>query len=186
MENITAKIFDIQRFSVDDGPGIRTTVFFKGCPLSCVWCHNPESHNVKSELMYNASLCIFCRGCASVCVNGVHSFDDDGTHNVKHSSCVACGSCGKICPSRALEIAGYEEELSEIINKVISDKAFYDRSGGGLTLSGGEPLYQSKAAIALCRMAKESGLHVAIETCGFAPEAVIREIADSVDLFLFD
>ena len=165
MESTIAKIFNIQRFSVDDGPGIRTTVFFKGCPLSCIWCHNPESHSIEPELMYDYKKCISCSGCASVCNNQVHSFDDEGIHKVNHAACVACGNCVSACPSRALEIAGYDKALTEILQEVISDKAFYDQSGGGITLSGGEPLYQPKAAISLCRMAKESGIHVAVESC---------------------
>ena len=186
MENTTAKIFNIQRFSVDDGPGIRTTVFFKGCPLSCIWCHNPESHSIKSELMYDSKKCISCNGCDSVCDNRVHSFDANGAHTVNHAACVACGRCVSACPTLALEIAGYDKALAEILQEALSDKAFYDRSGGGITLSGGEPLYQPKAAIALCRMAKESGIHVAVESCGFAHESVIREIAQWVDIFLLD
>ena len=186
MTETTAMIFNIQRFSVDDGPGIRTTVFFKGCPLSCIWCHNPESHRREPELMYNAQKCISCGACASVCDHGGHTFDGERAHILDRTGCIACGACAGICPTRAVEMAGREETVETILAEVLADKIFYDQSGGGMTVSGGEPLYQPKAVTALCRAAKEAGLHGAMETCGFASESVVRGVAPWVDLFLFD
>lgn len=186
MTDITAMIFNIQRFSVDDGPGIRTTVFFKGCPLSCIWCHNPESHRREPELMYNAQKCISCGACSTVCDHGGHTFDGERVHILDRADCIACGACAGICPTKAVEMAGREESVENILKEVLSDKIFYEQSGGGMTVSGGEPLYQPKAVTALCKAAKEAGLHVAMETCGFASETTVRTVAEWVDLFLFD
>ena len=186
MIKTTAMIFNIQRFSVNDGPGIRTTVFFKGCPLSCIWCHNPESHRREPELMYNTQKCIGCTACASVCEHGGHTFEENHVHTLERVDCISCGACAGVCPTKAVEMVGYEETVENILKEVLSDKVFYDQSGGGLTISGGEPLYQPKAAAALSHAAKEAGIHVAIETCGFASASVVREVAKWVDLFLFD
>ncbi|MBO5648395.1 MAG: glycyl-radical enzyme activating protein [Clostridia bacterium] len=185
MLNTTATVFNIQRFSVDDGPGIRTTVFFKGCPLSCIWCHNPESHKRIPELMYNAQRCIGCGACSAACTHGGHVFAD-GIHKVVRDGCISCGACTGICPTKALEMAGREARVEDILREVLADKVFYEQSGGGMTVSGGEPLYQPAAAEALCHAAKDAGLHVAMETCGFASETVLRRVAAWVDLFLFD
>lgn len=185
MHDLTAQIFNIQRFSVDDGPGIRTTVFFKGCPLSCIWCHNPESHRREPELMYNAQKCIGCGACTTVCDHGGHAVSEAG-HTLDRTDCIGCGACAGICPTKAVEMAGREESIDSILKEVLADKIFYEQSGGGMTVSGGEPLYQPAAVTALCRAAKEAGLHVAMETCGFASETVVRSIAPWVDLFLFD
>jgi len=186
MTDVTAMIFNIQRFSVDDGPGIRTTVFFKGCPLSCIWCHNPESHRREPELMYNAQKCIACGACSTVCDHGGHTFDAERTHTLDRTDCISCGACAGICPTKAVEMAGRKETVENILKEVLADKIFYEQSGGGMTVSGGEPLYQPGAVTALCRAAKDAGLHVAMETCGFASESVVRGVAPWVDLFLFD
>ncbi|MBR5869600.1 MAG: glycyl-radical enzyme activating protein [Clostridia bacterium] len=186
MSEATAMIFNIQRFSVDDGPGIRTTVFFKGCPLSCIWCHNPESHKREPELMYNAQKCIGCGACSAACGHGGHVFDENRAHTVDRTDCISCGACAGICPTKAVEMAGREETIGNILKEVLADKIFYDQSGGGMTVSGGEPLYQPTAVTALCKAAKEAGLHVAMETCGFASASVVTAAAEWVDLFLFD
>ena len=124
MTDITAMIFNIQRFSVDDGPGIRTTVFFKGCPLSCIWCHNPESHRREPELMYNAQKCISCGACSTVCDRGGHTFDGERVHILDRADCIACGACAGICPTKAVEMAGREESVESILKEVLSDKIF--------------------------------------------------------------
>ncbi len=182
---MTGTIFNIQKFCVNDGPGIRTTVFFKGCPLGCIWCHNPESKSVKPELFYHEKKCVKCGKCASVCEFGVHSFNDD-EHIFKRELCTACGKCVKVCPTQALEMSGYEISADDVINAVLKDKIFYDNSGGGMTLSGGEPMMQYEFALELMKKAKENGLHTCMETCGFAPEEHYREIAEYTDIFLFD
>lgn len=183
-------IFNIQRFSVDDGPGIRTTVFFKGCPLRCKWCHNPESNRAVPELLYVKQKCISCGACAAVCPNAVHTLSQGAEgapeHLLHREHCTACGACASVCPTKALELCGSMTTIDEIMQVVLSDRIFYETSGGGITLSGGEPLYQPEAALALCQAAKEAGLHVAMETCGFASRAVLLSVIPYVDLFLFD
>ncbi len=178
-------IFNIQKFCINDGPGIRTTVFLKGCPLDCAWCHNPESKTLAPEIMYNARLCIGCRLCEKACDNGCHCFSD-GAHIFNREECISCGACSEVCPSKALESAGYECDADEIIADVMRDKTFYDTSGGGITLSGGEPMFQFSFAKALLQKAKEKGLHTCIETCGYAPREHFEIIAPLIDVFLYD
>ena len=177
-------IFNIQRFCVNDGPGIRTTVFLKGCPLKCVWCHNPESQSVKPEIMFYKDKCVGCGRCAAVCTSGCHLFEN-GTHMFDRKNCVKCFECTKT-GCEVLEKVGREISTDEVIDEVLKDKIFYDNSGGGITLSGGEPLYQYDFSLEILKKAKESGLHTAIETCGFTSEEKIKEISRYVDLFLFD
>lgn len=178
-------IFNIQKFCVNDGPGIRTTVFFKGCPLNCVWCHNPESKKAVPEVFYNASKCIKCGKCMAKCDENAHDFSGD-VHNYKREKCIVCGKCCDLCPTEALEVAGYEITAEDALKEVLKDKAFYDNSGGGMTLSGGEPMMQYEFALELMKRAKEEGLHTCMETCGFADSEKYREIARYVDIFLFD
>ncbi len=177
-------VFNIQKFSVNDGPGIRTTVFLKGCPLKCIWCHNPESQKSDRELMYNASKCVSCRLCESKCTNGAHSFCNS-EHVFLRDRCIVCGDCC-VCSAGALEIAGEIKTSDEVMREVLKDKVFYDSSNGGMTLSGGEPMYQFEFAKELLVKARENSIHTAIETCGFAPSEHYREIVPFVDLFLFD
>lgn len=178
-------VFNIQKFCINDGPGIRTTVFLKGCPLSCIWCHNPESKQAKPEIMYDAKKCIMCGKCAAVCPNSCHCFSEAG-HVFDREKCIACGKCTDACYASALEMAGNEKSAEEVIAEVMKDKAFYDNSGGGMTLSGGEPMLQFDFTYELLRLAKEQGLHTCIETCGFAPSENYRKIAELIDIFLFD
>lgn len=177
-------LFNIQKFCVNDGPGIRTTVFFKGCPLRCKWCHNPESHLYKSELLYDADNCIQCGRCGSVCLQNAHSFE--GVHRIDRDKCLSCGACTDECCSNAIELAGKEMSIQEVMTEVIKDKVFYDNSGGGLTLSGGEPLMQCEFAYELLKQAKQNGIHTCIETCGFAKTEDILKIAKFTDIFLYD
>lgn len=161
-----------------DGPGIRTTVFFKGCPLRCVWCHNPEMRRYEKELLFFKNKCIGCRLCER-CGNGVHSFG--GEHAIDRERCVACGNCAAVCPSSALEICGSDMKIGEIIREVKKDAAFYGEKGG-VTLSGGEPFAQSGAAELLQRL-KSEGLNTAVETCGYYD---VSEALPYTDLFLWD
>ena len=170
---LSAMIFDIERNSYVDGPGIRTTVFLKGCPLSCVWCHNPESQSFEKQIMFYKSKCIGCGKCREVCPN-----------NLK--SCDFCGRCELYCPADARKICGKEYTTDEVLKEIVKDKPFYENSGGGVTLSGGEPLAQYDFSLELLKKAKENGIHTAIETCGYAEKSKILEIAKYVDLFLFD
>ena len=177
-------VFDIQRFCVHDGPGIRTTVFFKGCPLHCIWCHNPESQKKQTEIAYYPQKCICCGGCVAVCPAGCHSLAE--THCFDRTNCTTCGKCVDACTADALELLGRNETAEAVLREVLRDQAFYQNSGGGLTVSGGEPLLQSEFLLALLKGAKTEELHTCIETCGFASKEVLREAAKYTDLFLFD
>ena len=177
-------IFNIQKFSINDGPGIRTTVFMKGCPLNCLWCHNPESKSRKTEIFFDARKCVGCRSC-EVCPYGCHVFTDT-EHIFNREKCAACGKCAAECYTDALELVGTEKSVEEIIAEVMKDEAFYENSGGGMTLSGGEPMFQFDFTYELLKRAKENGLHTCIETCGFAKWEQYEKIADLVDIFLFD
>ena len=180
----TGMIFDIQRFSVQDGPGIRTTVFFKGCPLDCAWCHNPESKVRAPQLSFDMDKCVVCGACA-VCARGAHRFEQ-GAHTLDRTRCIACGACVPHCPAGALEVVGRTVSVDEVMDAVLRDRVFYAQSGGGLTLSGGEPLLQPAFAAALARRAKEAGLHVCVETCGCCRRDDLLAVAANTDLFLFD
>jgi pyruvate formate lyase activating enzyme len=182
----TGRIFDIQRFSIHDGPGIRTTVFFKGCPLRCLWCHNPEAVAHDAHLSYVAARCIGCGCCVSVCPHGAHRLDTELGHVLTRDACTACGLCAAECRGEALELVGRDASVAEVLGEVLRDRPFYDSSGGGMTLSGGEPLAQPEFALALLRGARAAGLHCAVETCGAVPWDRFEAVLPLVDLFLFD
>lgn len=178
-------IFDLQRFALHDGPGIRTTVFLKGCPLDCVWCHNPESKSRKSQLGFLEKKCTLCGRCESVCSNHVHTVRE-GIHSIDFEQCVLCGECVKACLSQSLKIFGQRITGDAIMETVMKDWDYYERSGGGLTISGGEPMMQFEPLKNFLRLSKEKGLHVCLDTCGQAPTKNYLEIAPYVDIFLFD
>lgn len=183
MCDIRANVTKIQKFCTHDGPGIRTTVFFKGCPLRCRWCHNPETRSPARRILYSQMLCVGCRYCANVCPNGVHEIGD--THTVAAAKCTGCGLCAEACPTGAVEMDSREMSVSEIIDEVMRDRAFYG-DNGGLTISGGEPMFQPEACIALLRAAKAAGITTAIETCGHFDEKHIEDLAGCTDVFLWD
>lgn len=182
---LTGTVFNIQRFSIHDGPGIRTTVFLKGCPLDCFWCHNPESKRAIPELLYSPNLCIGCRACEAVCEAGTHAFAESG-HALDRSRCLRCFRCVEACPTGALDRAGKEMTVDEVLAEVEKDRPFYERSGGGMTLSGGEPLAQAAFALALLAGARERGLHTVVDTCGLGRQEDLLAMARHTDLFLFD
>lgn len=185
MENVKATVFDIQRFSVHDGPGIRTTVFLKGCPLNCLWCHNPESKLKFPEIMLYENLCIGCGECVSACDEKLHSFDGEG-HKIEREKCKRCAKCASACVSGAIAVSGKDMTVTEVFSEVIRDKTFYDNSGGGVTLSGGEPLMQTDFCYELLKMAKEQGIFTAVETSGFSKWENIERLSEFADIFLWD
>ena len=178
-------VSNIERFAIHDGPGIRTAVFLKGCPLHCPWCANPETWTVQPVLMHRENLCERCHTCEHVCPNRAVSFQDD-RFQVNRSACDACGICVKNCIPGALTVNGSAMEEDDIIRTVLRDRAYYEESGGGLTLSGGEPLFQKEAVLRLLKKAKEAGLHVAVETTGACEPDVLKQCEPYIDLFLFD
>lgn len=179
-------VTDIQRFCISDGPGIRTTVFFKGCPLRCRWCHNPETQSGRNQLLFQEKLCIGCGACAAVCPNGAHRLEPD-RHVFDAARCRQCLVCTQVCPAKALEPAAREMTPDEIFRQVLRDQAFYGPEGG-MTLSGGEPLSHWEESAALLAMAKEAGLRTAVETCGYfdASPAALADQVRHTDLFLWD
>ena len=185
MDELKHIIFNIQRFSVNDGPGIRTTVFMKGCMLNCLWCHNPESKSSRPQLLLNARQCLGCGECIAACENGLHSFAEDGRHLIDRDRCALCGKCVSACVG-ALEMCGKEMTADEILKEVLRDKPFYDNSGGGMTVSGGDPLLAPEFTLDLLRRAKEYGLHTCVETSGFAKWEKVEAMIPFVDLFLWD
>lgn len=178
-------IFDIERFSIHDGPGIRTTVFLKGCPLSCMWCHNPESQTPKQEIMFREHRCIRCGACLTACPEHVIS-QSDGLIITDMIKCTVCGDCVQVCQTEAREIIGHQVTVAEVITEIEKDIAFYDESGGGVTFSGGEPLMQPDFLLALLQGCKERDIHTAVDTSGLANWKTVQRIAEYVDLFLYD
>jgi pyruvate formate lyase activating enzyme len=185
MDAPSGTVFDIMRFSTRDGPGIRTTVFLKGCPLACWWCHNPESQAAQPELMYRANLCIACLACAAACPHGAISAGGDGVLT-DLARCVLCGTCLAECHAEARQIVGRQMSVAQALAEIRKDVAFYDESGGGVTFSGGEPLMQAEFLAAMLHACKQEGIHTALDTSGSAPWEVIDGLRADVDLFLYD
>ena len=179
-------IFDIQRFSINDGPGIRTTVFFKGCPLRCIWCSNPESQEQWPQLLYFESLCTRCYRCVEVCPTGATKKSSDGSIEIDRGLCQACGACVEACPAQARVISGRTTSVDEVVEVVRKDELFYRNSGGGVTASGGEPVYQPDFLIELLRQCQRYGLHTTLDTCGYVKWGVMEEILDHTDLVYYD
>ncbi len=182
---MTAKIFQIQRFSVHNGDGIRTTVFFKGCPLRCAWCHNPEGLSGHGEIAYFEKKCTLCTACAAVCPEKAHRFES-GVHLFDRDRCRTCTACTEACPSGAMLLYGKEYTLEELLPKLTEDRAFYEASGGGVTLSGGECLLQAEFCAELLARLKAEGIHTAVDTCGFIKRSAIDAVLPHCDLFLYD
>lgn len=180
-------IFNVQKYSLYDGPGIRTIIFFKGCPLHCKWCANPEGIHRKFEVMFKKSTCTNCGSCVDVCPMKVHIMDENHQHAVQRNrSCNGCQKCVEVCPKKSLNITGEIRSISELMEVIHEDDSFYEMSGGGVTLSGGECIAQPEAALALLQACKADGINTAIETCGHGRMEHLMKIADSVDLFLYD
>jgi len=187
-------VFDIDSFAVHDGPGIRMAVYLKGCPLSCDWCHSPESQDAEPELVFMRDRCSACGACVDACLRGCHSFvrsDADNArsasrHSVAFATCVACGECVEVCPNRALGIKGERMAAEEVVRRAVRLKPFFAHSGGGVTLTGGEVCGQPDFACAVLDGCREAGIHTAVETSGFCDAEVIEAIAERSDLVLYD
>jgi pyruvate formate lyase activating enzyme len=182
---INGLVFDTKKFAVDDGPGIRTTVFLKGCPMRCLWCHNPEGQTSVPELMYRHKKCIGCNECVSACPNQA-LFSYRRKLGINRKICNVCGVCAEKCPSGALEIVGKKLSIEEVMKEICKDSVFYEESGGGITLSGGEPLMQIDFASAILRECRKRNIRTAVDTCGCVSSKAIEKIKDRVDLFLYD
>ena len=180
-----ASILEIKRFAVHDGDGIRTTVFFKGCPLRCVWCHNPEGIAPQKELSYLESKCVGCGACMEACPHAAHTVAD-GLHHFERTRCVGCGACESVCLGQALKLYGREVTVEELMPRLLEDREFYEQSGGGVTLSGGECLLQADFCEALLRELKKEGIRTAVDTCGAVPTRALEQVMPYTDVFLYD
>lgn len=178
-------VLDIQRGSKHDGPGIRTTLFLKGCPLNCAWCHNPESKSFAKQLFFTEERCTGCRKCSEVCSQKVHCFDKD-THSIDFKKCISCGKCVDVCPSKALKICGKEMSVNSVMKEILKDREFYNQTGGGVTISGGEPLSHIEYIKDILLECKINGIHTCIETSGICSISSVQQIIPLVDLFLID
>ena len=178
-------IFNIQHYSIHDGPGIRTTVFIKGCPLKCVWCQNPESQASQPEIFFDSEKCTGCGKCAQACPEGAIEIYE-GRSRTNRQLCKGAGKCAEVCPNEARNLMGRYVTAGEVFKEVQGDAIFYQRSGGGVTLSGGEPLAQPQFAISLLKLCKDAGIHTALDTCGYARWEIVKRILNYVDLVLYD
>ncbi len=181
----TGTIFDIKKFAIHDGPGVRTTVFLKGCPLGCWLCHNPESQEFEPELLLRDGRCNLCGDCLEVCQPNAISLNEKVVH-VDRVRCDLCGACVDACLPGALEIAGRQVTVDEVMEEIEKDTVYYDESGGGVTVSGGEPLSQAEFLRDLLESCKARGIRTALDTCGHAAPALFHEVAGHADLFLYD
>ena len=185
VEDPAGTIFNIMRFSVYDGPGIRTTVFLKGCPASCLWCHNPEALSGKIQLMVRKDRCRHCGDCAATCPRNAISLQD-GEPATDRKRCLQCGACVDVCYAEARELVGRSLTVRDLMKEISRDIPFFEESGGGVTFSGGEPLQQHEFLQQLLKACKERGLHTAVDTTGYAPPEILQRIGDWTDLFLYD
>jgi pyruvate formate lyase activating enzyme len=183
-----ALIFNIQKYSMHDGHGVRTLVFFKGCPLRCKWCSNPEGQKRQYQMLFKKNLCVHCGACVPVCPVGIHRMSaQSGLHEVLGDiECVGCRKCEQACTASALAMVGEMKTISELMEVIEEDRPFYEVSGGGVTLGGGDPLMQPEAAANLLMVCRQRGINTAMETCGYARPETLMKVAEHTDLFLYD
>lgn len=178
-------IFDIKRYAINDGPGIRITIFLKGCPLSCKWCHNPESQSVAKQKLYTEKNCIGAQECITVCPENALELTPNGIVT-DYNACTLCGLCADVCPTKALEMSGKMYDIDELLEIIEKERIHIDHSGGGVTFSGGEPLMHSDFLLKMLKACGEKGLHCTVDTSGFADVHILLEVAKHTDLFLYD
>lgn len=182
MSGTRGRVFDIKHYAVHDGPGIRITIFLKGCPLNCVWCHSPESQSMSSEILINQEKCIGCGNCVKACpVDAVK-----GPGKIDREACNACGACAEVCYANAIEIIGEEKTIEQVLAEVEKDRELLMVSGGGVTLSGGEPMAQPEFTIELLKHLKQKGYHTALDTSGYTPWVTLKQALEYTDLVLYD
>jgi pyruvate formate lyase activating enzyme len=181
----TATVLEIQRMSTEDGPGIRTTVFFKGCSLKCKWCHNPESISMQPQVHWIDSRCLGCKTCIDVCPSNALSLTSKGVA-INRSTCKGCGTCAEECPTTAMELLGKEWTLDDLTNEVVKDKAYFEKSGGGITVSGGEPGMQAEFVGLLLKSVREKGIHTALDTCGLCSTEALERLLPYASMVLYD
>src|SRR5665648_251738 len=178
-------IFDIKKYSINDGPGIRTTIFLKGCPLSCWWCHNPESQSPRPELIFRPGRCDLCGACVDTCQHAAITWSLNGPLTDR-DTCQRCGDCAQVCYSEARQMVGRQMSLSEVMAEIKQDLTFYEESGGGVTLSGGEPLFQKEFSLAILKACREQDIHTVLDTCGYTNWQTFEQSTPYVNLFLYD
>ena len=183
--SISGVLLDTKRFAVHDGPGIRTAFFTKGCPLKCIWCHNPESTGGAPQMGHYANLCRNCGSCDRICPAGAQQ-SSSGGHVFNVAICRACGKCEEICPGSAMKLYGKTVTVEEALALALEDRDFYEESGGGITVSGGEPLIQKEFTLALLKVVRDEKIHTALDTCAFVPRSALEEALDVTDMFLVD